>query len=289
MKEKLHWHPAFVQAMQLELFEYLDILEFKHEHQLTAQPLQIDLVIIKKTRSVVLDKNIARIFKKENILEYKSPDDHLSVKDFCKVYAYANLYAAITPDADLSEIKLTFVSNRYPQKLIRYLCKIRGYTVTESAPGIYLILGDYLPIQIIETKRLSEGENLWLGSLRSGLRPRAVRTILQSGEKQGRGDYLPAYLNILMRANPDTFLEGLNMAKKYPTIDEIWERSGMRPMWEEHILAKGMAQGRAAEREQANERFVRNLLTEGMPIDKIAHLAELPVEQVRALMEKQNM
>jgi hypothetical protein len=39
------------------------------------------------------------------------------------------------------------------------------YGVEEAGPGIYTVRGDSLPIQFIETKRLSAGENLWLKSL----------------------------------------------------------------------------------------------------------------------------
>jgi hypothetical protein len=44
------WHPAFVDAIQLELEQYLGILEFIPEYQLTTEPLRIDVVIIKKLR-----------------------------------------------------------------------------------------------------------------------------------------------------------------------------------------------------------------------------------------------
>jgi hypothetical protein len=91
--EKLKWHPAFLQAIQLELVDYKDSLEFKYEHQLTTEPLRIDLLIIKKPSDLAIDKNIARVFRTDNIVEYKSPGDYLSVKDFLKVYAYACLYA----------------------------------------------------------------------------------------------------------------------------------------------------------------------------------------------------
>jgi predicted transposase YdaD len=47
-------------------------------------------------------------------------------------------------------------------------------------------------------------------------------------------------------------------------------------------LEKGRAEGRTEEREQ----FVRNLLAEGMPIETIARVAELPLEKVRALANR---
>ena len=65
-----------------------------------------------------------------------------------KVNAYANLYAAIIPGVDFAELSLTFVENRHPRKLLRYLTGTRGYTVEETSPGIYLVSGDYLPIQM---------------------------------------------------------------------------------------------------------------------------------------------
>ena len=85
------WHPAFIEAIKLELEEYKDVLEFRSEYQLTAEPLRIDCVIIKKPKDAVIKKNIAEIFRETNLLEYKSPDDYVSVADFYKVYSYACL------------------------------------------------------------------------------------------------------------------------------------------------------------------------------------------------------
>ena len=45
---RIAWLPAFVQAIKCELEEYLDVLTFESEHQLTTEPLQIDILIIKK-------------------------------------------------------------------------------------------------------------------------------------------------------------------------------------------------------------------------------------------------
>jgi len=66
----ISWHPAFVEALQMELEEYQDALEYYPEYQLTSEPLRIDCVIIKKTKDVELKKNIAVIFKTWNLLEY---------------------------------------------------------------------------------------------------------------------------------------------------------------------------------------------------------------------------
>jgi hypothetical protein len=80
------WHPAFIEALQLELEAYQHILQFFPGYQLTAEPLRIDCVVIKKPKDVVITKNIGAIFREHNLLEYKSPDDYVSVTDFYKVY-----------------------------------------------------------------------------------------------------------------------------------------------------------------------------------------------------------
>jgi hypothetical protein len=155
--ERISWHPAFFEAIQLELEEYGDYLQFISEYQLTKEPLRIDVVIIKKSRDIPIKKNIAAIFRKDNIVEYKSPDDYVSVEDFYLVYGYACLYVTLNK-VSIQDLTLTFVESRYPRELITHLKEERGYTVEEKQPGIYTIKGDILPIQIIDSRKLSGEE-----------------------------------------------------------------------------------------------------------------------------------
>ena len=57
----------------MELEEYGDDLSFISEYQLSAEPLRIDVVIVKKNGAVPVKKNIAAVFREINIMEYKSP------------------------------------------------------------------------------------------------------------------------------------------------------------------------------------------------------------------------
>jgi len=284
---KLDWHPAFLQAIKQELSDYKDSLEFKYQYQLTSEPLRIDLLIIKKPKQVKIDKNIARIFRTENILEYKSPDISLSVKDFLKVYAYANLYAAMTPKVKFSDLTITFIVTRHPREIIKYLEKARGYKVEETSLGIYQVTGDYVPIQIIETKKLSEDENLWLKSLTNDLEIRNLDAIIRNRQKSPGEAFPDAYFNILIRANPEVFLEVQKMANGAMTFEEVFTKAGIIPQWIERGIEQGIEQGieRGIERgiEQGKEKTALNLLAKGMPIEEIAQITELPIEKVRAL------
>jgi hypothetical protein len=73
------WHSAFYEAIQLELDNYRDVLEFDFEYPLNTEPLRVDVVIVKKQKDVRIEKNIAAIFRAVNIVEYKSPSDYISV------------------------------------------------------------------------------------------------------------------------------------------------------------------------------------------------------------------
>ena len=90
MNDRLQWHPAFYASMQIELEEERENLIFENEHQLGTKPKEIDVLIVKKESSVPVRKNIGRIFRKHNIIEYKSPEDSLRVDDYYKVYVRAN-------------------------------------------------------------------------------------------------------------------------------------------------------------------------------------------------------
>ena len=79
---KLQWHPAFGAALRITLQEELEYLEMREEYLLSKKPLQMDILIIKKLKDVPIRKTIGRIFRKHNIIEYKSPGDSLSINDF---------------------------------------------------------------------------------------------------------------------------------------------------------------------------------------------------------------
>jgi hypothetical protein len=55
---QIAWHPAFVVALEQELEQYKDALEFDVEHHLTTESLRIDLVVIKKLKAIAIGKTL---------------------------------------------------------------------------------------------------------------------------------------------------------------------------------------------------------------------------------------
>ena len=90
--ERIDWHSAFYDALRLELVKDKKHLTFEREHPLNVEPLRPDVLVIKKPPDVVLDKNIAKIFRGHNLLEYKSPEDNISVSAYIKMLSYPCIY-----------------------------------------------------------------------------------------------------------------------------------------------------------------------------------------------------
>lgn len=170
---RLQWHPGFSAALRVELEEELDELCIEDEHMLSKKPMQIDVLVVKKKGEQPIRKNIGRIFRKHNIIEYKSPEDYLSINDFYKVYGYTCFYQSETKrvkEIPPEEITITFICNHYPQKLLEHLKKFKGIEAEKQEAGIYYLQGDSFPIQLVIVKELSKKENYWLQNLRCNLK-----------------------------------------------------------------------------------------------------------------------
>ena len=239
-KQMLQWHPAFYADLQIELKEEQRKLEFKNEYQLGSKPMAIDVLVVKKTTEEPIYKNIGRIFRKYNVIEYKSPTDSLSIDDFYKVYGYTCFYKADTGNIDeisIQDLTITFVSKRYPRNLIKHLQEIRKYKIENPEEGIYYVIGDIIPIQILVTGRMSPKKNLWLYSLTDSLNEADVRRKLIDDYKENKENHLyQSAMEIIVKANETQFKEGksdmcnalLDLMKE--EIDEIVEEKSKERM-----------------------------------------------------------
>ena len=268
----IQWHPAFVGAIQMELAEYRDSLEFIPELQLTSGPLRIDCVVVKKARGAVIGKNIAKIFQDVNLLEYKSPGCYLSVADFYKVYAYACLYASLkkTP---ITAITVSFIVSRFPRRLFAHLKNDRKYTIEKTVPGIYTVKGDIIPMQVIDSRRLPADENLWLNGLRKRLGPLEITRLSDGSAKHDKALIRP-YFYVIAQANPLALEEVSKMKKDAVTLEEVLERTGFN----------ARAEARAEERNSL--KIARNMVASGFPPETVISMTELDPEKVKELYQK---
>ena len=241
--EKIQWHPAFDAALQIELGEEAKYLTFEPEHLLSKKPMQID-VLVKNEKKVKIRKNIGRIFRQHNIIEYKSPEDHLNIDDFYKVYGYTCIYKTEVEKVNqipAEELTITLVCYHYPRQMLRNLQNERNINVTNIENGIYYLYGDAIPIQLIIVLELSIENNYWLNKLRNNLKSGGeIKLFMEQYEKNRDSKLFQALADTVMRANWKEVEEEGNMSD---VIKEIFADQFHK--CEAEARAQGEAEGRA--------------------------------------------
>jgi hypothetical protein len=291
-EERITWHPAFFEAIQAELEEYKDVLEFHAEHQLTAEPLRIDVLIVRKRPGAVIGKNITRIFREHNIVEYKRPDDYVSLANFQKIQAYAWLYASLNK-VPTQNLTITIVESGYPRDVIAHLKTDLSCDVKESEPGLYVVRGMTIPAQIIESEKLNRRENMWLKNLRRDTDAESFAEMLRAVRERGKGAHLRAYLNVLLVANPEILKEVKKTMIMTPELREVLIDIGLAAEWEEMGMEKGREEGREKGREEGREKgreegqmkMAKNLLARGIDPIIIAESSGLALDEIRKIAD----
>lgn len=215
--DKLQWHPAFTAALRIELEENINDLDFKDEYTLSKKPMLMDVLIIKKNRDTIIKKNIGHIFRTYNIIEYKPPNDSLSINDFYKVYGYTCFYQSNTTaikEIDPEEITITFVCGRYPHKMLKHLKKVRNIDIEKYDDGIYYLRGDAFPIQILITPLLSKEGNYWMQNLRDDLQSgEEIQNLIKNYDQNKYSKNHQAVMDLIVRANWEKIKEETKMCE----------------------------------------------------------------------------
>ncbi|MCL1998275.1 MAG: hypothetical protein FWG65_05850 [Turicibacter sp.] len=271
-QDKIYWHDAFFAALQLELHDYEDVLIFEDEHQLSKEALKMDVLIIKKPADVKIEKNIGRIFRNHNIFEYKSETDNLSIWDYNKVIGYAMIYSAFE-EIPTEDITISFVVTPKPMKLFAHLVNDRGFAVEEVSNGIYYIKGDTFNIQVIESKKLTATENVFLKNLRSSLTKTDMQEVFEAYRKYGILDKVNIYLNRVLGANQPILEEVLAM------FDVAVNNIILKHFEENGILDRL----RNEEREVTKRETAIKMLRDGLSGLKVSEYVEMPLEWVQSL------
>ena len=273
MKEYLQWHPAFFANLK-SLFSNEDTkVELESEHNISTKPLQID-VLIKKRTDELLQQNIGRLFKNYNIIEYKSPEDYLSIDDYYKVYGYACFYKSETRyenEISAKEITLTFVCRRYPRKLMQYLECEKHLGIEWQEDGIYYIFGEEFSIQLIVTSQLSEKKNFWLKYLTNDIKDmETAEKITKEYAKHQMDELYKSMMDVIVNANRELFKE-VKQSMMCDALRDLFKEELEEGMAQATAqgMAQGMAQGEARERNAMCQELDRIMENCGMDAEKI--------------------
>ena len=273
-KKKIQWHQGFSAALRITLQEEMEFLEMQEEYLLSRKPLQIDILILKKKKELTIRKAIGRIFRRYNIIEYKSPEDYLTINDFYKVYAYACVYQSNTDrinEVDPRELTITFVCSHFPREMVRHLEEVRGIHINLAGKGIYYLKGDPIPIQLLITPELSREGSYWMQNLRTDLKAGGeIRELMMRYERNRKRKDYEAVMDLITRANWEQMEEEKKMCD---ALNELFAEE----------LKEADARGRAAGLELAKQVF--RLSGSGVSESEIARQCGITVEQVKEILE----
>ena len=206
------WHPGFYGAAELEFLSNKGDLEFQREYNLSKEPIRMDMLIIKKLADVRIKNELGHIFKKYNVVEYKSPDDALSIDDYYKTVGYACLYKGLGETVDqipANELTISIFRESYPREMFEAM-KNLGMEIKEQYPGIYYISGKQIlfDTQIVVTKQLDKETHRTLRVLSKHVREEDVRAFVKRAAKisePGDRNNVDAVLQVSVSANKELY------------------------------------------------------------------------------------
>ncbi|MBD5507067.1 MAG: hypothetical protein HDR05_03170 [Lachnospiraceae bacterium] len=266
---KIQWHPAFCSAVRLELRENRGDLQYANEYNLNRKPIQIDLLVVTKSDDILIDNEIGKIFRRYNIMEYKSPEDEMNIDTYFKTLAYACLYKAggVTVDAiRCEEVTISLVRAAKPIKLLKWF-ETNGYNITNPYLGIYYIKKEgFFDTQIIVSKELRSESHIWLSSLQNNIEPQETIELLESYEDittKAEREYADAVVEVVLEANPEAERK---VKEESAMASELWEtfkaerEKAERLGWEVGLREgreKGMREGREKGMREGREKGMR--------------------------------
>ena len=291
--DKLQWHPAFCAAAGLEFHEDIERLELKPEYNLSKEPIRIDLLIIKEGRTGQIKNEIGHIMRTYNVIEYKSPEDALTIDDFYKTIGYACLYKGYGEYVDavpINELTISIFREARPEKMFLTLQRY-GHKIEERYPGIYYVT-EYLPIpaQIIVTQELEPGEHRSLKILSNHAKKEDVEEFLRKAEGMNTSrdrQNVEAVLQVSVRANDELYREIRRDANMCDALRELMkddierEVSAARKLGESEGEVRGKAMGEVV----GEAKIILKMNHSGMSPENIASITGKDLDEINAILE----
>ena len=208
----IQWHLGFYGATELEFLSNKGDLEFQREFNLSKEPIWMDLLIIKKLSDVRIENELGHMFKKYNVVEYKSPDDALSIDDYYKTVGYACLYKGLGETVNqipANELTISIFRESYPREMFEAM-KNLGLEIKERYPGIYYISGKQalFDTQIVVTKQLDRETHRTLRVLSKHVKEEDIRRFVEKATQMsepGDRNNVDAVLQVSVSANKEIY------------------------------------------------------------------------------------
>ena len=195
-----------------------------------------------------------------------------------------HFYKADTETVDFipaAELTITFVCYHYPRTMLQKLQRDRQITVENMESGIYYLMGDAIPMQLIIVPRLSKTNNYWLNNLRNDLKSGGeIRNFIEKYGENKNSKLYQALADTIMRANWQELKEERKMCE---ALRELFA-DDLRESREE-----GITEGRnVGKLEGAASKVIEIVIKKykkGCSVKETADMLEEPVSRIRQIYD----
>ena len=220
------YHGPFISLLEMNTWGQRKALEFIPEHPVTKGPLKTDCLVVKKNPYAVIKKAYAMLWRKFNIIEYKSWKAPLNMHVLAQAHTYANavLYRGTKLEpVNVENLTVTIFRHSYPRKFFKE-CRTRGWTVEKKYPGVYKVEGfSCIPTQVVVLRLVDDP---MLRILVPGARREDIERVLEviSGKKDSYFQQLGRdVLELLWETNGDTLEEIEEAGKMKGSVLELFK------------------------------------------------------------------
>ena len=280
---RTRYHYGFYAAMKV-CYDLLKArVTYAQEKQLGEDPIRLDFLIIKKDNDVTLHDPIGEFFRAVNLFEYKSPEDGLSIDDFYKAQGYGLIYKGYdrkVNELPIEDMTLTLVRHSYPRELMRTL-KTIGFIIDEPYEGIYRVEGKIsIPVQIVVSSRLTDGEYDGLQLLAEGCTKEAVIHYAEkavASEDENIKTNAGTVISICLDINEELGSQLKEEGTMNETIRRIFKKDF--DLERQNGINKGINEGI----NEANKRVATDMLKKNFPLSLIEEISKLSEDTIRSL------
>ena len=272
VQPKSDWHKGFEAYLKADAHEAEGgTAEVIVEHPLGEAPPRIDFIVWLHEEETRLNKEIYRIFRRFNVIEYKNPHDRLNWRVIHKAIGYANLYVGLAEsegDRPKDQITISIFRAVKNPELFKELERA-GHLVPGRIKGIYQIVGlTEFPFQIVIMTELEGKEYA------------AARAMID--EDRASLEDIKQFMDVIAEEEDETVKGHMRVildliGEKNPAkIEELLRRDkNMSPKWME--IMKPEIEKRDVERDKKN--LFSYVQAGGMTLEFAASQAHQPVAE----------
>ena len=127
---------------------------------------------------------------------------------------------------------------------------------------------------MIDSRRLSASENLWLEGLRKRLGPAEVLRLSDAVAREDEA-LVKVFMDVVAKANFQAIEEAMNMSSAAKSLEDVLERTGFYARME------------AKTEERNSLKIARNMVASGFPPEIVTSMTELEPEKVKGLYKEE--